>query len=178
MNWPTLIVGLVALERVGELVLARRNTRALLAAGAREIGRGHYPLIVLLHLSWLMSVYIFADKNAPPVWAWIAVYLALQPVRYWAIASLGRYWTTRIIAVPDAPLVTRGPYRLMRHPNYAVVILEIAVLPLAFDELQVAMIFSLLNSTLIAWRVRVETKALEQRDPAVARSEATKRSRN
>jgi methyltransferase len=163
MNWPLVIVGLVALERLGELALAQRNTRALLRAGAQEIGRGHYPLIVLLHLSWLVSVYHFADTNAPPVWGWIAFYGALQALRYWAIASLGRYWTTRIITLPGAPLVTRGPYRFIRHPNYVVVILEIVALPLAFSELQVAAIFSWFNVILIAWRVRIESKALGTR---------------
>jgi methyltransferase len=99
----------------------------------------------------------------PPVWGWIAFYAALQGLRYWAIASLGRYWTTRIITLPNAPLVTRGPYRFMRHPNYLVVILEILALPLAFGELQVASIFSWFNVILIAWRVRIETKALDAR---------------
>jgi methyltransferase len=163
MNWPIVIVGLVALERLAELVLASRNTRALLHAGAQEVGRGHYPLIVLLHLTWLVAVYFFADKTAPPVWGWIAFYGALQALRYWAIASLGRFWTTRIVTLPGAPLVARGPYRFLRHPNYLVVILEIVVLPLAFREPQVAAIFSWLNVILIAWRVRIETKALEGR---------------
>ena len=163
MTWPLLIAGLVALERLAELVYARRNTAALLRAGGHEIGRGHYPFIVLLHLSWLASVYVFADKAALPVWGWIAFYLALQALRYWAIASLGRYWTTRIIAVPNAPLVARGPYRFMRHPNYLVVVLEIAALPLAFREPLVAALFSWLNAMLIAWRVRIETKALDER---------------
>jgi len=169
MNWPALIVGLVALERLAELVLAQRNTRALLRAGGHEIGRGHYPLIVLLHLGWLIAIYVFADKDAPPVWGWIAFYAALQALRYWAIASLGRYWTTRIITLPGAPLVTRGPYRFMRHPNYLVVVLEIVALPLAFDELQVASIFSLFNVILVAWRVRIETKALDARRATVSR---------
>jgi methyltransferase len=170
MNWPAIVVGLVALERLAELVLANRNTRALLRAGAQEIGRGHYPLIVLLHLTWLVAVYVFAAKTMPPAWGWIAFYVALQALRYWAIASLGRYWTTRIITLPSAPLVTRGPYRFVRHPNYAVVIFEIVALPLAFDELQVAAIFCWFNAILIAWRVRIETKALDnRRDRAAAR---------
>ena len=163
MNWPLVIVGLVALERIAELIYANRNTRALLRAGGQEIGRAHYPLIVLLHLAWLVSVYVFADKDAPPVWGWIAFYAALQALRYWAIASLGPYWTTRIITLPSAPLVTRGPYRFMRHPNYLVVILEITALPLAFNELQVAVIFSWFNAILVAWRVWIETKALNAR---------------
>ena len=169
MNWPAIVVVLVALERLAELALAHRNTQAMLRAGAQEIGRGHYPLIVLLHLSWLVAVYVFADTNAPPVWGWLAFYGALQALRYWTIASLGRYWTTRIITLPSAPLVRRCPYRFMRHPNYLVVILEIAVLPLAFRELQVAMIFAWLNAMLIAWRVRIETKALDARRGGGAR---------
>ena len=163
MNWPALIVALVALERLAELVHANRNTRALLREGAHEIGRGQYRLIVLLHLCWLVAVYAAADKNAPPDWFWIAVFLLLQVARYWVIATLGRYWTTRIIAVPGAPLVTRGPYRFLRHPNYAVVIAEIAVLPLAFRQYDVALIFSLLNGALIWWRVRIENAALDKR---------------
>lgn len=163
MNWPALIVGLIALERLAELIYANRNTRALLRDGAYEIGRGHYPLIVLLHLSWLVAVYLAADKVPPPLWAWIAIFVLLQAARYWVLATLGRYWTTRIIAVPNAPLVTRGPYRFLRHPNYAVVIAEIAVLPLAFREVAVAIVFSLLNAALLWWRIRIENRALASR---------------
>ena len=162
-NWVGLIVGLVALERLAELIYANRNTRALLREGAYEIGRAHYPFIVLLHLAWVIAVYALADKSLPPVWGWIAVFLLLQAARYWVLATLGRYWTTRIIAVPNAPLVTRGPYRFLRHPNYAVVIAEIAVLPLAFGEYAVAIVFSLLNAALLAWRIRIETAALDAR---------------
>jgi methyltransferase len=163
MNWPLLIVGLVALERLAELIYANRNTSALLRAGAHEIGRSHYPLIVLLHLSWLIAIYAIADKGAPPVWFWIAMFVLLQAARYWILATLGRYWTTRIIAVPNAPLVTGGPYRFLRHPNYAVVIAEIALLPLAFGEYAVAIVFSLLNAALLWRRIRIETAALDTR---------------
>jgi methyltransferase len=163
VNWPASVVGLVALERLAELLYASRNTRALLRAGAHEIGGRHYPLIVLLHLTWMIAVYIAADKSAPPVWGWIAVFLLLQAARYWVIATLGRYWTTRIIAVPNAPLVTQGPYRFLRHPNYAVVIAEIAVLPLAFREVAIAIVFSLLNAALLWWRIGIETAALDAR---------------
>jgi methyltransferase len=163
MNWPLVIVGLVALERLAELLHANRNTRALLREGAHEIGRAHYKLIVLLHLLWLITVYALADKSAAPAWFWIGIFLLLQAARYWILATLGRYWTTRIIAVPNAPLVTHGPYRFLRHPNYAVVAAEIAVLPLAFGEYAVAIAFSLLNAALLWWRVRIETTALDAR---------------
>lgn len=162
MNWPALIVGLVALERLAELIVAQRHTRALLAEGGYEIGRGHYPLIVALHAGWLIAIYA-AAPDAAPVWAWIAVFVVLQAARYWVIATLGRYWTTRIIVVPSAPLVRRGPYRFLRHPNYAVVIAEIAVLPLAFREPLVAAVFSALNAAVLWWRVRTEDHALDSR---------------
>jgi methyltransferase len=162
-DWAGLIVGLVALERLGELVYANHNTRALLREGAYELGRGHYPLIVLLHAAWLIVVYGFADKSAPPVWGWIAAFVLLQIARYWILATLGRYWTTRIIVVPNAPLVRHGPYRFLRHPNYAVVAAEIAVLPLAFREVAVAIIFSLLNAALLWRRIRIENAALDAR---------------
>jgi methyltransferase len=165
VNWPALIVGLVALERLAELAHANRNTKALLRAGAHEIGRAHYKLIVALHACWLAAVYLAAKPDAPPIWFWLAIYLGLQAARYWIIASLGRYWTTRIIAVPAAPLVSRGLYRFVRHPNYAVVIAEIAVLPMAFRELWVAAAFSALNALLLVWRTRVENTALAQRSP-------------
>ena len=163
MNWVGLIVGLVALERLAELVYARRNMAALLREGAHEIGRRHYPLIVLLHAAWLVTIYLAAAPDTPPVWGWIAVFLLLQAARYWVIATLGRYWTTRLIAMPNAPVVTHGPYRFLRHPNYAVVIAEIAVLPLAFREYAVAVLFSLLNAALLSWRIRVENAALNAR---------------
>jgi methyltransferase len=105
-----------------------------------------------------------APKEGPPVWAWIAVYLLLQAARLWVIWSLGPYWTTRIISLPNAPLVKRGPYRYSRHPNYAVVIAEIAVLPLAFRLPLVALVFSALNLALLAWRIQVENQALATKE--------------
>jgi methyltransferase len=159
LNWAALIVGLVALERLAELVYANRNTIRLIAMGGREIGRNHYPLIVALHTAWLLAIYIGAP-NVAPIWWLLAFYLFLQAIRYWIIASLDGYWTTRIITLPDAPLVKRGPYRFLRHPNYAVVVAEIAVLPLAFHEPPIALVFSALNAALLWWRIRVENRAL------------------
>ena len=163
MSWPLVIVGLVAGERLGELVLAARNTRRLAARGAVEHGAGHYPLIVLLHVAWLTAIVTFAPHDEPPVWGWLALYLLLSLARAWVLLTLGPFWTTRIITLHDAPLIRRGPYRFMKHPNYAVVIAEIAVLPLAFRELLVALVFSALNLALLGWRVRVENAALSPR---------------
>ena len=163
MSWPYLIIGLVALQRLAELVYAQRNTRALLAHGGREVGAGHYPLIVLLHLAWLVAVTLMLPR--PPVIYWIPLilFILFQFGRVWAIMSLGPFWTTRIITLPDMPLVRRGPYRFVRHPNYMVVAGEIAALPLAFGEIWVAVIFTILNGAMIAWRIRAEDMALAPR---------------
>ncbi len=163
MSWAAIILGLVACQRLAELVLARRNTKKLLARGAVERGAAHYPLFILLHAAWLVAVFAFAAKDAPPVWAWLGLYLLLQGVRLWVITSLGPYWTTRIITVPGAPLIRSGPYRFLRHPNYAVVAAEIAILPLAFREYRVALVFFALNLALIAWRARIENQVLAER---------------
>jgi methyltransferase len=157
------VLALVVLERVVELFYARRNTQRLIARGGVEAGASHYPLIVLLHATWLASLFAFVPKYAPPVWWLLGVYVLLGGLRVWTIASLGPYWTTRVITVPDAPLVRRGPYRFLRHPNYVVVAAELAVLPLAFGAVNIAVTFTLLNAALLAWRIRVEERALAPR---------------
>ena len=157
------IVALVALQRMVEIRYAERNTAALLAKGAVEIGRAHYPLIVLLHASWLAAIVLALPDRPRIFWPCLATFVALQAARIWVIASLGPYWTTRIITLESAPLVRRGPYRLVRHPNYLIVALEIAVLPLAFGELWVALIFSLANAAILSWRIRQEDRALSTR---------------
>src|SRR3546814_11979916 len=113
--WITL--ALVAAQRLAELAYARRNTRRLLAAGAEENGAGHYPLLVGLHALWLLSLALFVPADQPPDWLLLGVFAALQAVRLWALASLGRFWTTRAIPLPGAPLVPRGPYHFLRPPN-------------------------------------------------------------
>jgi methyltransferase len=162
------LLALVALQRLGELALARRNTRALLARGAFEIGAAHYPLIVLLHAAWLASTLWFLPYPARINWPLLAVFVVLQGLRLWVLASLGPYWTTRIISLPGAPLVAGGPYRFVRHPNYLVVAGEILVLPLVFGEIWVAIVFSLANAALLFWRIRQEETALAARAPATA----------
>jgi methyltransferase len=163
MNWAALIVGIVAAERLIELIISNRNVVKLRKRGGYEAGRNHYPLIVLLHISWMITVYAAAPHDAPPNALLIFVYVLLQGARVWTITSLGSYWTTRIINVPKAPLVHRGPYRFMRHPNYAIVIAEIAILPLAFGEINTAVIFSALNLLMLSWRIFVENRALDSR---------------
>ena len=137
-----LVLGLVAGLRIGELFIARRNTKALLARGAIEVGAAHYPLFILLHASWLIAMALLIPMYAYPNMILLAVFLVLQLGRLWVISTLGPYWTTRIITLPGAPLVKRGPFRLVRHPNYLVVACEIAVLPLAFGAWRIAVVFS------------------------------------
>ncbi|MCH7539591.1 MAG: hypothetical protein IH999_04215 [Proteobacteria bacterium] len=160
------IVALVVLQRLGELVHARRNTRRLLAEGAVEVGADHYPLFILLHGAWLLALLLAVPEDAPLHWPLIGLFAALLAVRVWTIASLGKYWTTRIITLPGAPLVKRGPYRFLHHPNYLVVIAEIAILPLAFGAWEIALVFSLMNLLLLRHRVRVEEAALSGRRAA------------
>lgn len=157
------ILGLVAAQRLGELWLADRNTRRLLARGGREAGGGHYPLFVLLHASWLVAIAVATPLDRTPVWPLIGLYGLLQVGRVWVIASLGSYWTTRIITLDDAPLVRRGPYRFARHPNYWIASAEIAVLPLAFGQWEIALAWSAMNALLIRHRVRIENQALSPR---------------
>lgn len=154
---------LVAVQRICETIYARRNTQALLARGGVEAGASHYPLFILLHASWLIAMAVLIPPATPPNWWLLALYALLQPVRVWIIATLGPYWTTRVITVPDAPLVNRGPYKFLRHPNYLVVIVEIALLPLAFGAVPIAIVFSVLNAALLAWRLRVENRELAAR---------------
>jgi methyltransferase len=162
------ILALVVAQRLAELVLASSNTRRLLARGAREVGRPHYPLFILLHASWLVAIAVTASPRAQPVWWLIGVFVALQLARVWVIGTLGPYWTTRIITLDAAPVVRRGPFRFVRHPNYCVVVGEIAVLPLAFHDWPVAVIWSALNALLLRHRIRMEETALA---PRVARVE-------
>ena len=155
------ILALVTLQRLGELWLSRRNTRRLLAQGAREHGRGHYPLIVVLHATWLAVLWWLAPGRAIDGF-WLAMFVLIEIGRIWVLASLGPRWTTRIIILPGAPLVRRGPYRLFDHPNYVVVVAEIAVLPLVFGLWQVALVFTLLNAAVLTIRIREENRALRR----------------
>ncbi|MFA4892281.1 isoprenylcysteine carboxyl methyltransferase family protein [Brevundimonas sp.] len=163
MMWLWLVLGLVAAQRLWELWLADRNTKRLLAEGAVEVGAAHYPLFVVLHASWLAAIAIVTPWTAVPNPWWLTLYVVLQFGRLWIIGTLGRFWTTRIITLPGAPLETRGPYRFVRHPNYVVASLEILVLPLVFGQVWIALAWTMANALLVAWRIRVEDRALQDR---------------
>ena len=159
MTLSIVILAVVTAQRLGELVLARRNTARLLARGATESGAAHYPLIVGLHATWLAGLWLLA-WDRPASLGWLGVFLALQVLRVWVIASLGERWTTRIIVLPDAPPVRRGPYRFLAHPNYLVVAGEMLALPLVFDLLAFGLVFSAMNAAVLRIRIRAETAAL------------------
>jgi methyltransferase len=160
LHWT---LGLVLLQRVVELVLARRNTVQLRRLGAVEADAEGYPYFVLLHAGWLVSLAIFVPASATPVWPLLGLFALLQLGRLWVISSLGNYWTTRIVSLPGAPLVQTGPFRWLRHPNYLLVIAEIAVLPLAFGAVPIAVSFSAVNLILIIRRIRIEESVLAPR---------------
>ncbi|MCP3415556.1 hypothetical protein NLM16_15690 [Bradyrhizobium brasilense] len=159
MSFASVILALVTRQRLGELVLSRRNTERLLARGAVEVGANHYPLIVLVHAGWLTALWIWGRDQDVNLAA-LAGFLLLQGLRVWILAALGPRWTTRIVVLPGAPLVASGPYRYFPHPNYAVVVGEIALLPLALHLPRLALIFTLLNLALLAVRIRIENRAL------------------
>jgi methyltransferase len=154
-----LVLGAVTAERLAELSLAGRNTGVLIRAGAFEVAPRHYPAIVVLHAVWLGSLWLFGWAR-PLDSIWLTVFLVLQIFRGWILLTLGRRWTTRIIVLPGVPLVTAGPYRFLAHPNYLVVIGEIAALPLCLGLPWLAMAFSVANAIMLTIRVRAENAAL------------------
>jgi methyltransferase len=156
---PEIILGLVTAQRLAELVIAKRNTAALMANGGREVGAAHYPVIVLFHAAWLLGLWILA-RGQDVNWILIGVFGLLQALRVWVLATLGPRWTTRIILMPEKPLVLAGPFKFMNHPNYAVVAAEIFVLPLAFGLFWFALIGGVINLGILAYRIRIEEQAL------------------
>ena len=161
-----LAVGLVSLQRLLELGLSRRHERILRARGAVEWGREHYPLMVGLHVLWLLSTLVEGLLRGPTIPAWwpipLVLFLFAQLLRYWAILSLGEHWNTRVLVVPGVRLVRRGPYRYFPHPNYVVVVVEIATFPLVFGAWVTALVFTALNAALLFVRIRTENRALKE----------------
>ncbi len=159
--WPHIaVLGFVTAQRLVELPIARANTQRLLAAGGYEVAPGHYPLIVLVHAAWLATLWWFAPGR-PIDFVLLALFVVVEFARVWVLQSLGPRWTTRIIVVPGERLVARGPYRFVSHPNYVVVVAEIALLPMVFGLWQVALLFSALNLIVLTIRIRAENWALE-----------------
>jgi methyltransferase len=163
---PQLAALLVLLQRGAEELHSARNTRALLAEGATEAGASYYPVVATTHLAWIAGLFFLIPSTAKASIVLALVYLALQGVRYWIIGTLGHYWTHRIITLKEAPIVRRGPYKLLRHPNYAVTIAETFLLPAVFGAWALGAIMTAVWAAVLAYKIRLEDEALAARRQA------------
>lgn len=154
-----ILLAFVTAQRLVELWWTKQNEARLLAAGGVEYGHWHLALMIAVHAAWLVGMWLWAyDRSVVPIY--LALFVVVEIGRLWVLATLGRRWTIRIIAVPGEMLVARGPYRFLRHPNYAVVCGEVAVVPLALGMPVYALVFTLLNAALLAIRIPEENAAL------------------
>lgn len=165
MSWFVVLLALVAVERLAEIVVSRRNTAWSLARGGEEHGAGHYPVMVALHSMLLVGAateVMVAPRPFVPALGWpmLGLVVAAQVLRWWCIRTLGRRWSTRVVVVPGLPLVDTGPYRVLRHPNYLAVVVEGIALPLVHSAWVTAALFTALNLALLQVRVQVEETAL------------------
>jgi methyltransferase len=165
MVWFTVLVAAVGVERLAELVVARRNERWSRARGAVEIGAAHYPVMVVLHVGLLVGALLEVWLGNRPFipalgWPMLALVVAAQALRWWCIVTLGRQWNTRILVVPGLARVDRGPYRFFTHPNYVAVVVEGAALPLVHTAWITALVFTVLNAALLRVRIAAENQAL------------------
>lgn len=162
-----IIISFVILQRLTELIIAKRNAKWLISQGAIEYGKEHYKFIVMLHIGFFLSMiteYSLGDGDSDLNlinYLFLVIFVILQFLRVWVITSLGKYWNTRIYRIPGHKLVDKGIYKFVKHPNYVVVIGEILILPLIFDLYYTAVIFTILNALMLSVRIRVENKALE-----------------
>lgn len=166
------LLSVIACERVAELVVSARHANALLRRGGVEYGLSHFPVMIVLHVALLAGCVLeplLGHRSFIPAlgWTMLAVTVAANGLRWWCIASLGERWTARVIVLPGAPLVRRGPYRWFAHPNYAAVVIEGAALPLTGSAWITAGAFTVLNAALLTVRIRYETRALAAAAPAV-----------
>ncbi len=155
-----LFLAFIIVQRLSELVIAKRNTKALLERGAYEIGGEHYPAMVIMHTAWILALLSFGFSQ-PVSLIWLALFGVLQMFRIWILMSLGERWTTRIIILEE-PLVTKGPFRFLRHPNYVLVVAEIIVAPMVLGLFWVAVAFTLLNAAMLYVRIGAEERALSR----------------
>ena len=160
---PQLAALSLLIQRGLEELHSQRNTARLLQQGAVEVGRDYYPVVAVTHLAWIAAIACLVPPSASISLVGLAAFLALQPVRYWIIASLGRYWTHRIITLPSAPLISRGPFRFLRHPNYVVTMLETFLLPVAFGAWPLAIIMTAVWGAVLRYKVVLEDAALAAR---------------
>ncbi|UWQ95651.1 hypothetical protein K3728_18675 [Rhodobacteraceae bacterium M385] len=158
MTATYLFLGFIILQRLSELFIAKRNTARLLARGAYEVGAAHYPAMVAMHSAWIVCLVVFGYDNSV-AYGWLAGFAVLQVLRVWILGSLGSRWTTRIIILEE-PLVVRGPFKYVSHPNYMLVVAEIIVAPMVLGLTWIALVFTVLNAAMLWVRIGVEHKAL------------------
>lgn len=163
---PQIAALLILIQRGAEEIHSARNTKSLLTRGAREEGASYYPVVAVAHLSWIASLFFLIPPDAQPIWPLIGVYVVLQVARYWVIATLGRYWTHRIITLDEAPVVSSGAYRFFTHPNYVITIAETLLLPLAFSAVALALIMTAIWVAVLSYKIRLEDAALAERRPS------------
>ena len=161
-----IILSIVIVQRLLELVIAKRNEKNMRAQGAYEVGASHYPLMILLHVSFFISLLVevttFNLTPSPLFLVFLILFLCVQGLRVWCLTSLGSFWNTKIIILPGANVVTKGPYKYLRHPNYLVVSMEIALLPLMFEAYFTAICFTILNAMMLSVRIPTEERALKE----------------
>ncbi|MGO4886672.1 isoprenylcysteine carboxyl methyltransferase family protein [Anaerobacillus sp. MEB173] len=159
-----LFIALVIVQRLVEVLIANRNAKWILSQGGYEVGRNHYRIMVFMHAFFFLALLIEVTLNQTGFLWWsifpLSIFLITQFGRIWTLTSLGKYWNTRIMILPHAEVVKKGPYQLIRHPNYVIVAIEIAVLPLIFQAYWTAVIFSLLNAWVLSVRIKAEENAL------------------
>ena len=165
---PQMAALLILLQRALEELYSQRNTRRLLEQGAHQVGTDFYPIVAAVHLCWIAGLAVLVPPSAPVHAPLLIAFVVLQGLRYWIIATLGRYWTHRIITLPKAPIVSDGPYRLLRHPNYALTVAETLLLPLAFGQLALGVIFAVMWAAVLKHKAQLEDRALDMRRSAGA----------
>lgn len=161
-----IVISSVILQRLIELLIARRNEKWMLGQGAFEVGASHYPIMVTMHLAFFVTFLlevVALGRTLSPFWILLLIiFLLTQTARIWCLLSLGKFWNTKIIILPGADVVRRGPYRWLRHPNYLIVSIELLVLPLLFGAYFTAILYSLLNIWMLSVRIPAEEKALKE----------------
>lgn len=160
---PQIAALLILIQRGAEEIYSARNTRALLARGAREEGSKYYAVVAVVHLSWIASLFFLIPSDAHVFWPLIWLYFILQGTRYWVIGTLGPYWTHRIITIDEAPIIDTGPYRFLKHPNYAIAVAETLLLPSAFSAVSLALIMTAIWSAVLKYKIQLENEALVAR---------------
>lgn len=162
----SIVISIVISQRLIELFVAKRNEKWMLGQGAFEVGAAHYPIMVTMHISFFISLLaevVVLGRMLSPFWILLlGIFLLTQTARIWCLLLLGKFWNTKIIILPGAAVVRRGPYRWLRHPNYLIVGIELLVLPLLFGAYFTAVLYSLLNVWMLSVRIPAEEKALKE----------------